>query len=136
MSEPLPVPTPRDLSWTKKFWEATGEGRLLLTKCDECDAFVWYPRPFCPLCGSLRVSDVQASGKGAVYTFTVVHRAADQGYKAALPYVVAYIELEEGPRILSNVIGCEPNDVRIGMPVAIVFQETGQGSALYRFQPA
>jgi hypothetical protein len=66
----------------------------------------------------------------------VVHRAADEDYKVALPYVVAYIELEEGPRILSNVIGCEPNDVRIGMPVAIVFQETGQGSALYRFQPA
>jgi hypothetical protein len=77
-----------------------------------------------------------ASGRGTVYTFTVVHRSAVEGFRDALPYVVAYIELEEGPRVLTNIVDCDPASVVVGMPVTVVFHDTGAGSALFRFRPA
>jgi uncharacterized protein len=132
----LPVPAPYQSPDNAEFWQATTEGRLLLRRCDDCASYIWYPRPFCPACGSLRTSWVQASGRGTVYTFTVVHRSAVPGYSGAVPYVIAYVELAEGPRVMTNVIGCDPDEVTVGMPVSVVFQDTGEGSALFRFRPA
>jgi uncharacterized OB-fold protein len=131
----LPAPAPYQSPDNKEFWAATTEGRLLLRKCDDCGAFIWYPRPFCPACSSHSTSWVQASGQGTVYTFTVVHRSGLPGFRDALPYVVAYVELEEGPRVMTNVVGCDPADVTVGMPVRVVFHDTGEGSALFRFEP-
>jgi uncharacterized protein len=135
MRNQLPNPVPYQSPDNREFWTATAESRLLLRRCDECSAFIWYPRPFCPICGSLRTSWAQASGLGSVYTFTVVHRSTVPGYRDAVPYVVAYVELDEGPRVLTNIIGVAPEDVRIGMPVSVEFTDTGEGSALYRFTP-
>jgi uncharacterized OB-fold protein len=132
----LPAPAPYVSPDNKEFWAATAEGRLLLRRCDDCAEYIWYPRPFCPGCGSLKTSWVQASGEGTVYTFTIVHRSNVPGYRDAAPYVVAYVELAEGPRIMTNVTGCEPSDVTVGMPVRVTFDDTGEGSALFRFQPA
>jgi uncharacterized protein len=132
----LPAPRPALSPETEPFWAATSEGRLLLRRCDDCATTIWYPRAFCPACGSLHTSWVEASGRGAVYTFTVVHRSAVEGYQEAVPYVVAYVELEEGPRVMTNIVGCDAHAVRIGMPVRVVFDDTGHGSALYRFTPA
>jgi uncharacterized protein len=135
MSGTLPAPAPVVLPEDAEFWAATAQGRLLLGHCDDCDGVIWYPRPFCPQCGSLRTSWTEASGRGTVYTFTVVHRSQVPGYRDALPYVVAYVELAEGPRVLTNVVDCEPDDVAIGMPVRVVFHDTGQSNALFRFRP-
>jgi uncharacterized protein len=135
MTNPLPNPAPVVVPDTEEFWKATTEGRLLLRHCDDCDSVIWYPRPFCPVCGSLNTSWTEASGKGTVYTFTVVHRSGVPGYREAIPYVVAYVELAEGPRVMTNVVGCEPDEVRVGMPVRVVFHDTGQNSALFRFEP-
>ncbi|HXQ18416.1 MAG TPA: Zn-ribbon domain-containing OB-fold protein [Acidimicrobiales bacterium] len=129
---PAPVPTPE----SEEFWAATAQGKLLLRRCDDCQTPIWYPRGFCPVCGSFRTSWSEASGRGVVYTFTVVHRSGVPGYREALPYVVAYVELEEGPRLLTNIVECEPDDVEVGMAVRVVFFDTGKGSALYRFAPA
>ena len=120
------------------FWDATAEGRLLLPKCQDCAGLIWFPRPFCPQCGSLNIDWVQASGKGTIYSFTVNRRGAGDlvEYKDPVPYVLAYVELEEGPRIMTNIVGCDPDSVRIGQAVEVVFHDTGQGSALYRFKPA
>jgi len=134
MATPVPVVNPE----VKVFWDATAEGRLLLPKCQECAGLIWFPRPFCPQCGSLKIDWVQASGKGTIYSFTVNRRGAGDlvEYKDPVPYVLAYVELEEGLRIMTNIVGCDPDSVKIGQAVEVVFHDTGQGSALYRFKPA
>ena len=96
---------------------------------------IWYPRAFCPACGSLEVTWIPASGRGSVYSFTIIRRGAEP-YAGSAPYVVAYVELAEGPRVLTNIVECEVDEVEIGMPVEVVFHDTGEGSALYRFRPA
>jgi uncharacterized protein len=131
----LPVPAPERTPETLPFWEATARGRLLLAYCEACDTYIWYPRSFCPHCGSRSASWRQATGTGTVYSFTVVGRASGE-FREAVPFVVAYVELEEGPRVLTNIVGCEPDQVFIGQSVRAVFADTGEGSALYRFAPA
>ena len=135
MTEPLPTPVPDVTPETEAFWAATAEGTLLLPHCTRCDTVIWYPRSFCPACGSLEVTWLPASGRGTVYSFTIVRRSAPP-YDRAAPYVVAYVELDEGPRILTNVVECEPERVDVGMAVEVVFHDTGEGRALYRFRPA
>jgi uncharacterized protein len=136
VSAALPTPAPRRTPETEEFWAATAEHKLLLRRCDDCGNPIWYPRAFCPDCGTFETSWSEASGRGTVYAFTVVHRSNLEGYRQASPYVVAYVELEEGPRIMTNIVGCEPDEVRVGLPVRVVFHDTGEGSALFRFEPA
>jgi len=134
MSAPLPTPQPERTPETDAFWAGTADGRLPLPYCPDCDTVIWYPREFCPQCGRRSVIWRAASGRGTVYSYTVVHRTSGP-YRDAVPYVLAYVELDEGPRVLSNIVGCPPDDVRIGQPVQVVFCDTGAGSALYRFEP-
>jgi uncharacterized protein len=134
MDSVLPLPVPELNPETEEFWKATREGRLLLLRCDGCDTVIWYPRPLCPECGTTSVSWTEGSGLGTVYSFSIVHRSAGL-YQGAVPYVVAYVELAEGPRVLTNIVGCDPALVFIGQPVRVVFFETGEQSALYRFEP-
>ncbi len=133
----LPAPAPVVHLEVKPFWDATAEGRLLLPRCEECRTVIWYPRPFCPACGSLRVAWSEASGRGTIYSFTVNRRGAGDlpEYKTAGTYVLAYVELAEGPRIMTNIVECDPDALEIGQAVEAVFHDTGQGSALPRFRP-
>jgi len=135
MAIPLPVPAPARTPENDRFWNATADGHLLLAQCDECATVIWYPRALCQTCGSPSVSWIEASGQGVVYSFTVVHRNSGP-FGGAVPYVLAYVELAEGPRVLTNVVGCDPETVHIGQPVRVAFFDTGEGSALYRFEPA
>jgi uncharacterized OB-fold protein len=107
----------------------------MLQRCSECQAVVWYPRSLCPRCGSVQLEWFEASGRGSVYTYTVNHRG-EGPYREAGPYVLAYVELEEGPRLLTNIVDCDPGELRVGMPVQAVFHDTGEGTALVRFLPA
>ncbi len=129
----LPAPAPERTPETAEFWDATTAGRLLLARCDQCGAVIWYPKTYCPECGGLSVTWIEASGRGTIYSFTVAHRGPGV-FGEAVPYVIAYVELAEGPRVLTNVVGCEPDRVSIGLPVRVVFSDTGEGSALYRFE--
>jgi hypothetical protein len=133
----LPAPAPFVNPEIKPFWDATAEGRLVLPRCQDCQAVIWYPRPFCPECASTRVEWVPASGRGTVYSFTVNRRGtADlHDYRNVGVYVLAYVELEEGPRVMTNIVDCDPDSVRIGQQVEVVFHDTGQGTALPRFHP-
>lgn len=136
MSAELPAPTPRIDPETAAFWAATTEGKLLLERCGDCRTVIWYPRGgFCPVCGSMSATPFEAAGTGTVYTFTVVHRGLGD-FARATPFVIAYVELDEGPRIMTNVVGCDPDQVRIGMPVRAVFHRTGGEASVYRFEPA
>ena len=130
----LPTPAPMVTPITSAFWEATSRGEFLLQKCDECQTVVWFPRKHCPECWTTNLSTFTASGRGTVYSFTVIRKVANE-YKAATPFVVAYVELAEGPRIMTNIVDCEPESVTVGMDVEMVFHDTGEGNALYRFRP-
>jgi len=95
---------------------------------------VWFPRKHCPDCWTETLSVFDASGRGTVYSFTIIRKVAND-YKAATPFVVAYVELSEGPRVMTNIVDCDPESVTVGMPVEMVFHDTGEGNALYRFRP-
>jgi uncharacterized protein len=135
MASFLPAPAPVQTPETEVFWKGTTQGRLLLARCEACGTVVWYPRSICPECGGDSSSWIEASGVGTVYSFTVVQRSFGH-YQDVVPFVIAYVELAEGPRVLTNIVNCEPEDVRIGLPVTVVFHDTGEGSALYRFEPS
>src|ERR1700679_854790 len=112
MSTELPIITPRIDPDTAGFWAGTTEGKLILERCQECQEVIWYPRGgFCPACGKMSATPFEAAGTGTVYTFTVVHRALAE-YAGATPFVIAYVELDEGPRVLTNIVDCAPADVR------------------------
>jgi uncharacterized OB-fold protein len=135
MSAGLPAPKPSINPETKPFWDATLEGKLLLKVCNACDSFHWYPRVICPRCGSFSTTWTEGSGKGSIYTYTVVHRPEGE-YADAGPYVLAYVELDEGPRMMTNIVDVEPEEVAIGQRVEVVFHDTGADAALPRFRPA
>ena len=108
---------------TKPYWDAAAEGRLLVKRCRACARAFFYPRNHCPRCWSLDTEWVESSGRGTVYTFTVIHQNDLPPFRDRLPYVVAIVELDEGPRMTSNIEGIEPDAVRCGMPVDVTFRE-------------
>lgn len=116
------------------FWAALRRHSLELQKCAGCGAFRFIPTEICP-CGSLDYIWEQVSGQGVVYTYTVVHRAPTAAYQADAPYVIAHVTMQEGPRMISTLIDCEPGQVEIGMPVEVVFDDVTDEVTLYRFRP-
>jgi uncharacterized OB-fold protein len=134
MSTPLPADAPDILPEAREFWAATTRGELALQRCSQCDTVIWYPRGLCPNCLSSELAWFTATGKGSVYSFTI-SRKGDGAFRAASPFVLAYVELDEGPRMLTNIVDVDVEAVRIGMPVRAVFHDTGAGAALVRFAP-
>lgn len=110
------------------FWEATARGTLLLRHCGDCDRCFHYPREICPLCGSMRTGWREASGRGVIYTCSVAHRADP-------PYCIAYVQLDEGPIMMTNIVNAPLESVRIGQRVQAVFVPGAEGRALPMFQP-
>ena len=131
-SKPEPVVSP----WAKPFWEGTAEGKLVLQRCNDCSRHIFYPRVICPHCSSENVEWQQVSGKGKVYSFTQVQNNAPSAFTAEMPYVVAVIELDEGVRMLSNVIDCDFEQLSCDMPVSVVFERLNDEFVLPKFRPA
>jgi hypothetical protein len=131
-SGPLPVPTPE----TRPFWEAARRHELHLQRCRACGRHVFYPRAVCPHCFGNDLEWQRVSGRGRLHTFTVVHRGA-RGFPLGPPYVLAIVELAEGPRLMTNLVDCEADPARltIGMPVEVVFADVAAAVALPRFRP-
>jgi hypothetical protein len=128
--KPLP-----DVENAKTYWEGCKAGKLLLPRCRSCGELFFYPKHFCPACLSGDLEWVEASGKGIIHTFTVISRAPSSAYEADVPYVIAIIDLQEGLRMLSNVIGIPPDQVRVGMPVEVVFEQVTEEVTLPKFRP-
>jgi hypothetical protein len=136
----LPISRPPFNPEAAPFWDAAAHGRLVLPVCDSCRHHIWYPRAWCPVCGHGAVTWTEMSGSGSVYACTVIRKGMGPWAEAA-PYVGAYVELDEGPRILTNVITDEPDAVHIGMAVAAAFVPVPVDSelppqAILRFTPA
>ena len=126
-----PLPTPSDL--TRPFWDAAREHRLVRQVCRACGRNFFSPQIACPSCLSEAYDWVTSSGRGEVYSRTVVHRAPSPGFE--VPYVFAIVELEEGWSMLANVIGCAVADATIGLPVRVTFVDVG-ATTLPAFEPA
>ena len=122
---PAPEPNPE----TKRFWEAAAQGQLLLKKCGDCGEVHYYPRALCPFCGSDRTDWQPASGRGTVYSWSVMRRAET-------PYAIAYVTLDEGVTMMTNIVDCDLDGIRIGQPVRVVFKPTAGGPPLPAFTPA
>lgn len=117
------------------FFDAAREGKLLIQRCASCGEHQFYPRGLCIHCGDAAVEWTEASGKGTVHTYTVIHQQGMPGWRDETPFVAAIIDLEEGVRMTSNVVEVDPSEVRIGMDVEVVFVDEGP-YVLPRFRPA
>jgi uncharacterized OB-fold protein len=126
VSRPLPVVD--DL--TKPYWDAASEGRLLLQRCTSCGEHQFYPRPFCLGCEGDQLEWVEATGRGRLHTYSVVHRTADAAFQTMLPYAFGVVRLEEGPFITVDVVDTPLEDLRCDLPVRIVFTEVGEAISL------
>ncbi|TWF47418.1 Zn-ribbon domain-containing OB-fold protein [Neorhizobium alkalisoli] len=122
---PAPEPSPDSLP----FWQAANRGEFLIKQCEECDQAHWYPRPCCPFCASAKTVWRQASGRGKIYSYSYLRRMAE-------PYVIAYVTLEEGPTMMTNIVDCDPEALSIGQPVTLVFKPSQDGEqAVPLFRP-
>lgn len=129
----LIVPKPDALS--QPYWDGVRQGELRIQKCAQCGQ-AWHPPLYlCPHCHSAKVDWVAASGRGVLYSYTVVHHAAHVAVADRVPYLVALVTLAEGPRVVSNLLNCERSQVRIGMPLRLAFQEIAAGIWLPQFEP-
>lgn len=135
MSAELPFVPVEVTPDNREFFDGLASGRVRLPRCDRCQTVIWYPRRHCPSCGSGDVSWFDATGRGAVHSFTIVRRGQGE-WAAAAPYVIAYVELEEGPRVLANIVGSEPDAIRIGGLVEAVIETGAAGPPVLRFRPA
>jgi uncharacterized OB-fold protein len=125
-----PTPTPE----TKHFWDGAQAGELRLQRCEECAKVYFPPRPFCPSCASRKVAVFAASGKATLYSYVIHHRAAP-GFTP--PYAIAVVELEEGPRMMTNIIGCPqtPEALELDMKLEVAFERLDDKITLPLFRP-
>jgi len=119
-TRPLPRPTPE----TQHFWNGTAAAELRLQRCRNCEHTYFPPQPCCPACASDDVEVVRASGRGSLYSYVITHRAAP-GFEA--PYVIAVVELEEGPRLVSNLVDVapDPDALTLDLPLQVTFESFG-----------
>jgi uncharacterized OB-fold protein len=118
---------------TRFYWESAKAGKLVIQKCAACGTPQFYPRAFCIRCLSDGVEWIEASGRGTIYTFTVNHRPANDYMKDRVPYIVAAIDLDEGVRLIANIVDSDPKQVRCGAAVRVVFEKASEEITLPQF---
>ena len=124
------IPAPIPNSETQAYWDGAAEGKLLYKKCKSCGEPHFYPRANCPFCWSDQVEWQQASGRGTIYTYSVMRRGAP------VPYAIAYVTLAEGPTMMTNIVDCDLDSIRIGQAVNVVFKPSEGGPPVPCFAPA
>jgi uncharacterized OB-fold protein len=132
-AEAVLMPLPQPSIETEPFWAAVQERRLIMPKCDACGKISFPPTVACPACGGDKFTWTEMSGRGKVYSFVVYHRVYHPSLTDKVPYVVALIELEEGPRIISNVVGMPIEEVTCEMPVQVLYEEVRDGYLIPKF---
>jgi uncharacterized OB-fold protein len=128
-------PLPEVQPWSEEFWKAAKQHKLLIQECKDCDSKIFYPRKFCPDCWSSNLSWSEASGRGKIFTFSITMTGVEKKFAYDLPYVLALVDLEEGIRMMTNIVGCKPEDVRIGMDVEVAFEDITEEFTLPKWRP-
>ena len=133
-SPPIPAPEPQPES--DFYWEKCKEEELWLRHCKACDSTYFYPRDICPECFSRDTDWIKSSGKGTIHTFAIVHRGPTPPFRDKAPYVPVIVELEEGPRMPSNLVGVDPDpaNIKIGLAVEVVFEKLDDKITLPKFR--
>ncbi len=127
-----PLPAPSEL--TQPYWDATKRHELVIQRCKACAKYFFYPRELCPNCHSLSYEWAPISGRGRVYSFTSPRDPAHPAFRESIPYIYAIIQLEEGPRMISNIIDCPFEECQVDMPVQAVFDDVADDITLVKFR--
>ena len=127
-------PLPQATVYTEPFWQAAREGRLVVQHCVGCGRLQFYPRAFCLSCMGEDLDWHRCAGLGSIYTYTINHRAANAYMKDRLPYAVAVVALDEGPRMMANIINTPLEEISIGMRVRVVFEQVDAQVTLVQFE--
>jgi uncharacterized OB-fold protein len=135
LQRPLPHPVTPE---AKPYWDGAREGKLMLPRCEACGKPFFYPRVLCPACGSRAITWIQATGRGRLHSFEIAHQILNKAFTVRPPVVLAMVELDEGPRLLTNLVNVEPDPgaIRCEMPVEVVFEKLTDEISLPMFQPA
>jgi uncharacterized protein len=136
MTAPMRFDLPVIEDDTRPFWDAAREGRLLIRSCRSCGAVHHYPRPFCPSCWSDDVEWVHASGRANLYTWSTVHRNDLPPFREQVPYVAAVVELDEGPKMMTRLVDCEPDRLEVGLALEAAFETLTDDVTIVVFRPA
>jgi uncharacterized OB-fold protein len=128
-------PLPTVSGETRPFWDACRRGELLIQRCPSCDRYQFYPRGICANCWASDIEWVKSSGKGTVWAFTVTRQNRTRGFAEEVPYVVALVELDEGVKMFTNIVGCDPGEVKTGMPVEVTFVRATDQISIPYFRP-
>jgi uncharacterized OB-fold protein len=130
ISKPIPAITP-DL---REFFEGARAGRLMVQKCDSCGQLRFPAHDLCSKCNSTASRWVPVSGRGEVFSFNIMHQVYHPGFAGEVPYAVVVVELEEGCKFISNLLGVKPHDIRCGMPVEVVFEKLSDEVSIPKFR--
>jgi uncharacterized protein len=130
MTKPVPETQP----WSERFWEGTKQGKLLIQFCKDCKSNIFYPRKFCPECWSSNLDWKEANGKAKIFTFSTAYSMVEPKFMDELPYTIAYVDLDEGVRMMTRIVECKLEDVTFDMEVEVVFHEQN-GFFLPYFRP-
>jgi uncharacterized OB-fold protein len=128
-------PLPKQSPWSKPFWDGCKKHELLIQKCKDCQKYIFYPKLFCPHCLSTHLEWVKTTGRGKIYSYTIVYSYGPTEFSEDTPYIVAIIDLQEGVRMMSNIVGCAPETVECDMEVGIVFDDVNEEMTLPKFRP-
>lgn len=131
-----PLPRPHDIELTRPYWDAAKRHELVMPRCKKCDHLFFYPRSECPRCFSTDIEWTKVSGQGRLHSFTIVRQPANPVFFEDVPYVYALVQLNEGPRMISNVVECDIDNVRVDMSLTVVFDEVTPEWTLVKFKPA
>ena len=131
-----PLPRPINPELTRPFWEAAKRHELVMPRCKTCDHVYFYPRSECPHCLSNDQEWVKVTGRGRLHSFTIIRQPANAAFTADVPYVYAVVQLAEGPRMISNIVECDLEDLRVDMPLEAVYDEVTPEWTLVKFKPA
>jgi uncharacterized protein len=131
-----PLPRPLNPLLTQPFWEAARRHELVMPRCKTCDCLFFYPRSECPRCLHTDLEWARVSGRGRLHSYTIVYQPANAAFKDDAPYIYAVVQLDEGPRMVSNVVQCNPDEVRVDMPLVAVFDDVTPEWTLVKFKPA
>jgi uncharacterized OB-fold protein len=131
VSKPVPAITPE----MAQFFEGARRGQLMVQKCDACGELDFPAHEICSNCLSTRSSWVPVSGRGEIYSYNVMHQVYHPGFAAEVPYAVVVVKLAEGPKVVSNLLGVSPREIRIGMPVEVTFEKVSDEVMLPKFRP-
>lgn len=130
MTKPVPETQP----WSEKFWEGTKQSKLLIQVCKDCKSKIFYPRKFCPECWSGNLDWIEATGKAKIFTFSTAYDMVEPKFTDELPYTIAYVDLDEGIRMMTRIVDCKPEDIHFDMEVEVVFHPRGDFMLPY-FRP-